>query len=423
MLEELYYEGTGSISLFDKPYRAYVILRPNSGDIVVKVQHNRINGWKFLKKVREGEFFGREYKLENLEIVTPLGKLCKKSLGLYPVLVNPGPSSIFDSYVLKIAYSSHAGIATLVFRPKDSFLVFESQTTFSSEDENYYELLFLGFRPKILPSISLTLDSNFRLFMQAGKENKNSSSGKEFTNFQGDFVLVRSNLDLFESSKRDDLCKVLSLLNGGKVSLALGYALRENEFKVAFSFPTDICTVLGGVGNPFRTESSEEYLELVETFVKTYFSYVGSLKEEEKRRFNLFVEYFIEGISMNTILESKLITLYTALEIMDDSDTLTKDSLKKAYELDEDKATFFKELRNKIVHNGLSVREAVEKIPNYVRDKSRGRRNLDTSFLGKEKDWACYFFLICMLYKKLLYRIGADDLTKKLGFDLCVVAS
>jgi len=135
------------------------------------------------------------------------------------------------------------------------------------------------------------------------------------------------------------------------------------------------------------------------------------------------VEYFIEGISMDTILESKLITLYNALEIMDDADTLTKDSLKRAYGLDENKATFFKELRNKIVHNGLSVREAVEKIPNYVRNKSRGRRNLDTSFLGEKKDWACYSFLICMLYKKLLYLIGADNLIEKLGFDLCVVAS
>jgi hypothetical protein len=456
MLEELY-EGTGYISLFDKSYRAYVILRPNNGNIVVKIQYDGSDGLELFKKVREGGFFGREHKLESLEIITPLGKIYKESLSLYPVLVNPGPSSIFDSSVLRIAYSSHAGIATFVFRPKDSFLVFEGETEYSLEDGSYYELLLLGFRQKILPGIKLDLEDDSYLIIQAGGENKSFSSGKRLPNFQGNFVLVRSDLDLFEPSIRDNLYKVLSLLNGSKVSLALGYALTKNgedrfkrnlfekacsvfykvkkhfcfweekrtffskrRFKVAFSFSTDSHTGFNGVGTPFKVEDPAEYLDLVKTFIKNYLSYVRRIEKTNKRRFELFVEYFIEGISVNAILESKLITLYTALEIMDGADTLTKDSLKKAYGLGKDEAEFFVRLRNEVVHNGLSVHEALKKIPNDVRSKSKGRRNLDISFLAEKKDLACYLFLVCMLYKKLLNLIGADDLVKKLNFDLCV---
>ena len=427
MLERLY-EGSANISLFDKSYEAYVIFRPNSGDIIVRIPHTReIDGWRLLEKVRSEGFFGKKCNLENLELLTPLGKIRKDSLSLYPVLVSPGPSSVFDSFVLKIAYSSHAGIATFVFRPVESFLVFEGQFEGDSEssvyDSCYYELLFSGFRSQFpgVPGVPVGLGKDLYLYLQAGKENKSSSLEKEFPDFRGDFVLIRSNLDLFESSMRDDLYKVLSLLNGGKVSLALGYKNEKSGFKIAFNLSTGSRAGFGGVGNPFKAKDFNEYL--VETFIKNYLSYVRQAKKEDKRRFKLFVEYFIEGISMNAILESKLITLYTALEIMDDADTLTKNSLEKAYGLEENKAEFFARLRNEIVHNGLSVREAVEKIPNDVRSKSKGRRNLDISFLGERKDWACYQFLVCMLYKKMLHLIGTDDLIEKLKFDSCVVAS
>jgi len=426
MLERLY-EGSANISLFGKSYEAYVIFRPNSGDIIVRIPHTReIDGWGFLEKVRSEGFFGKEYNLENLELLTPLGKIRKDSLRLYPVLVSPGPSSIFDSFVLKVAYSSHAGIATFVFRPEESFLVFDGQFDIDSEssvyDGSYYELLFSDFRSQFLrvPGVKIDLGEGL-LYLQAGKENKSSSLEKEFPDFQGDFVLIRSNLNLFESSMRDDLYKVLSLLNGGKVSLALGCKNEKRGFKIAFNLSTGSRAGFGGVGNPFKAKDFNE--DLVETFIKNYLSYVRQAKKEDKRRFKLFVEYFIEGISMNAILESRLITLYTALEIMDDADTLTKESLKKAYKLEENEAELFARLRNEIVHNGLSVREAVEKIPNDVRSKSKGRRNLDISFLGEQKDWACYQFLVCVLYKKLLHLIGADDLIEKLEFDLCVVAS
>jgi len=424
MLERLY-EGSANISLFGKSYEAYVIFRPNSGDIIVRIPHTReIDGWRLFEKVRSEGFFGKKCNLENLELLTPLGKIRKDSLSLYPVLVSPGPFSVFDSFVLKIAYSSHAGIATFVFRPVESFLVFDGQFDIDSEssvyDSSYYELLFSGFRSQFLsvPGVKVDLEEGL-LYLQAGKENKSSSLEKDFPDFRGDFILIRSNLDLFEL--RDDLYEVLSLLNGSKVSLTLGYKNEKSEFKIAFNLSTGNRAGFDSIGNPFKAKDFNEYL--VETFIKDYSSYVRQAKKEDKRRIKLFVEYFIEGISMDAILESKLITLYTALEIMDDADTLTKDSLEKAYGLEENKAEFFARLRNEIVHNGLSVREAVEKIPNDVRSKSKGRRNLDISFLGERKDWACYQFLVCVLYKKLLHLIGADDLIEKLEFDSCVVAS
>lgn len=424
MLERLY-EGSANISLFGKSYEAYVIFRPNSGDIIVRIPHTReIDGWRLFEKVRSEGFFGKKCNLENLELLTPLGKIRKDSLSLYPVLVSPGPFSVFDSFVLKIAYSSHAGIATFVFRPVESFLVFDGQFDIDSEssvyDSSYYELLFSGFRSQFLsvPGVKVDLEEGL-LYLQAGKENKSSSLEKDFPDFRGDFILIRSNLDLFEL--RDDLYEVLSLLNGSKVSLTLGYKNEKSEFKIAFNLSTGNRAGFDSIGNPFKAKDFNEYL--VETFIKDYLSYVRQAKKEDKRRIKLFVEYFIEGISMDAILESKLITLYTALEIMDDADTLTKDSLEKAYGLEENKAEFFARLRNEIVHIGLSVREAVEKIPNDVRSKSKGRRNLDISFLGERKDWACYQFLVCVLYKKLLHLIGADDLIEKLEFDSCVVAS
>jgi hypothetical protein len=385
-LEELY-EGTASIFLFDESYMAYVILRPKNGDIVVKIPHGRIDGWELLEKVREGEFFGKEYELENLEIITPLGKISRSSLNVYPILVSPGPLSILDSSVLRIAYSSQAGIATFVFRPKESFLVFEGQVGCNLDDgsySSYYELLFSGFRPKILPGVRVNLEEDTHLSLQAGEENR-SPSGKKLPEFQGNFVIVRSeNLNLFESSIREDLYRTLSLLNGGKVLLNLGYALtvdsKECKFKVAFNLDENSRTILRGIGNPFRFESSDEYLELVKTFIESFLSHVRQLEGRDKRQFNLFVEYLIEGISMNAILESKLITLYNALEIMDNARTLNKGDFKKAYELDECKAYFFTELRNKIVHEGLSVEEAVEKAQMLVRSKNPNCRNFDASF-------------------------------------------
>jgi len=410
------YEGVGDVVIFDKVYKTYIILKPDNGEIVARIQHNKdLDPLTLFSEY--GEIYSKSYEIRNLEVITPIAKVSRENLkDLQLVFLSPGPVSILDSALIRLGFFPYAGFVTLVFRPKnpDSFFVFDGLSDLPYKD-SYYELMFASSSLDIPLGVSVEFDSGRVLSLQA--EGEKLSSQERYGSYLKGFVLVRSNEDLFTYEYRSALYKVISLLNGGKVTLIGGYHLYHDnsgsKFQVGFNFSTGGSFISQSIGNPFKIEGYEEYQEVIYRFVRSYISHIEGLTEEEKRKFDLFTEYFIEGISMHSLLESKLITLFTALEIMDNSATLDKSSLADSYGIDIKKAEFLTKLRGRLVHNGLVSSEAIKETVNEMRSY---QIDMNLAFLGDNKEIGCFLYLVGILYRKLIKLIRANDLVDNLKY-------
>lgn len=145
----------------------------------------------------------------------------------------------------------------------------------------------------------------------------------------------------------------LGILCGGPASLRLE---RSKEVVSINSAPHDTREI----GRFWERE--EDVPEILQRAL-----HLVSAATEVGRRHTLAGHFYTHGLGDRSILEHRIILLYTALEVLDESDTLSKEPVARILGIDSASADLIIRVRNGLVHNGLSLNEAVAKKAGDIR--------------------------------------------------------
>lgn len=312
----------------------------------------------------------------------PNGQLeCTKITDLILVHFNSGTLSVQDSTLVQaLSLSEKVSILTLRFIPRKQTISFKyvSQKIHSTKSE----LVF--FNNKIRAQLHL-------------------SFGRRKVSFSGDtnFLVVRSNNNLL--SIRKILENAIALAQAGRPTYRSG--LNQNNLDLHFQITSQNIPL----GPIFNDDSEISY------FIEQYFNYRSNLTGNNKNRHDLFVSYLLDGLSSTLHLENRVINLFTAIEIIDNSGTLNKESLNSTLNMEIRNADFCNRIRNSLIHEGLTLPKAVKYRFKEIKSHVPTFRPLFKILNLKKSETASnfYFFLLAYIYDYILQLLEMDA---KVGF-------
>jgi len=374
------YKGKGKLNFLDKEYEVLIFLDPDQESIITKFPLEE-SIFQIIIKNKNQKIFEKDYSIKDIEIFLPIGKIYSKELkGLKIKSIIPGTQSIYDSILVRAfgLYKQEIGISTIIFYPTTSIISFNC----SWFNDQKSELIYLNSK-LIVPSLGFNLN---RKFVEI--------------NADRDIIIAKSEqLNLLD--KQELLYRVLSLLNGGRIVFRTG--TWKNYIHINFLKPN----LTKSIGPLFPYSDRDK----IKIFIEKYCEYELRLNDDSKHKFIMFIEYLLDGLSIRSNIEVALISLYTAMEIIDESQTLDKTSLARTFNIDINLSDFIIRVRNKLIHEGLTVERAIrksaEEIKNYV-------QSLRTPFRLSESNntrliFNYYFFLVTILYKKIFSLINFKE--------------
>jgi len=373
------YQGKGKLKFKGKSYKVLVTLDPTSGYITAKFPMGDSRS-AFNSIYGDQNIFKQKYAIRDLRIELPYGAIEHDNLSnLYIKSIQPGTLSVYDSFLVRSfnLYEKEIGISTIVFFPESSLLNF----TFKGASVNKSsELIFTDIKLGSSPGLQVKLKSLKHLLL-----------------FDNNILIMKASSNLLP--KRNQFYRALSLLGGGKAIYRAGFF--KNNIQINF-IRSDRSNCLGPL---FKKDTDKQ------EFIEKYWEYESTLDKKKKNRQELFIEYFLEGMSANTNLENRIISLYTALEIVDNSKTLNKQSISQTFNLDPNVADIVAKFRNKLIHQGYSGSEALAESIKEVKARiSLKRTPFKTSGRSKNRSlFNYYLFLVICLYKKCFKDIGFAD--------------
>lgn len=333
------YAGTAIVDFLGKDRAAIVELSPEDESIYLRFPTDV--GSDFGGLGNKG-VFEKPYRLTNLSLDLPLGSVRNAELkGLLLTNVSPGTMSIYDSRLIRALrlYPKDIGLTELKFTPSHSLVRLPVSAL---SKKGYSELVFFDNRISTRRHISTKI-------------------GQQYVTLTGDrnLLIVRSKRNLL--NELSGLQRALSLLQGGRILYRAGIYGQTLELNF----------VQRGLLRPLGTifdESGD-----VGEFLTRFISYERSLSGTEKNRHDLAIEYIIDGCAGSAPLENKVISFFTALEIMDGSRTLNKTTIHNLLGIAVADAELVVKVRNKLIHEGKGLAFAIQQ--SYAELKRRGRMN------------------------------------------------
>jgi hypothetical protein len=369
------YQGTGKLKFEGKNYRVILTLDPHDGYITAKFPID--NDFSLLQFYNDKDLFRKTYSIQDLRVELPQGTTTHNNLrNLHIKSIRPGTMSVYDSFLIRSLhlYENEIGIFTIVFHPQRSLLEFNLKNVSVGK---LSELVFNDVKIASFSNLQITLQSRrYQLLCD-----KNT-------------LVVKANVNLLH--KQVQFYRVLSLLNGGKVTYRVGFY--KNDIQINF-IRKEKTSALGSL---FKDDNDKK------EFIEKYWQFENALNKKEKNKHHLFIEYFLEGMSYATNLENRIISLYTALEIIDNSRTLNKQSISKTLKLDQNVADVLARFRNKLIHQGYTGNDALSESIKEVKANTILKR-MPFKIRGHRKTrilFNYYLFLVIGLYKKCFKDIG-----------------
>jgi hypothetical protein len=165
------------------------------------------------------------------------------------------------------------------------------------------------------------------------------------------------------------IVRALGLLQGGRALYGAGFF--ENTLELNFG-RRDLIRPLG----PIYAEDSN-----CAEFLRKYLSYEHKLTGTALNRYRLAVNYILDGLAGPVPLENRVISLYTAIEIVDQSRTMSKNSLVPLLAITTVDAELCVNIRHKLIHEGEILYKSIESARSAL--QSRGRLcNMPFRFTG-----------------------------------------
>jgi hypothetical protein len=160
------------------------------------------------------------------------------------------------------------------------------------------------------------------------------------------------------------------------------------------------------VRSPFRWIGSTEVKMLFEAI---YTAFENS-DQHDLRMYENAVYYLEGGFNQKVNLEFRIISLFTAFEIVDNSKTLDNSRLKYQFCMKSlYDAAFLINIRNKIVHRGFTINEAVSDSEMNVSENDHVNSVL-TEYFAKyqklKKGVVCYYYILDLLTEHLLRKFN-----------------
>lgn len=267
--------------------------------------------------------------LTNIQLFTPTGIL-KKNLWDDFIITKfePGTISIYDcalSRILNIP-ENNLGITKFALHTKKSSLVDFTLEPFD-ECTPQFELCFSGFQREL--GNHLVLDSKYGKIKVQGENSRIIAIG-ENSFFEGMEIIQ---------------C-VLGVLQGGPVTLRS--SLENKTLKINLANHQG-----GGLGPLYKNPKD------IQPMAQAIFNFLTSLDEADWEIWRRALYYLLHGFSGNCLLEVKTISLFTFMEIIQGAGALCKNWMVQELDISSDEAGVLVETRNKLIHNGASIGEAV----------------------------------------------------------------
>lgn len=287
---------------------------------------------KFPRKDHDERFrrdiFKKSYSLEDVEILLPNGRVSGGRIhSLRLVQWSGGTSSVYDSDLVRTfdLYTQEVGLKRLTFKPKNPLVQLPIDPFHQdANSELVYKNNILRLRPK---DQIVIFRSKILITAEKG------------------FLLVRSDQSLKRSI--GPLTQALSLLQRGRICLVAG--LEKKIVTLNFL----------GQDNPVPAGSMFDEEDLFCSFIRMYVEFYRRLSGSDLRSFHFAIDYLIDGCANLGSIESRAISLYTALEILDNSRTLDKNTIAKMFDIDVNTADLICKVRNSLVHEGLDLSGAI----------------------------------------------------------------
>jgi hypothetical protein len=318
-----YLVGTGILEQCgrERPVQVKIDLEKNT----VLVSHGINDPGEALLYAFTGTGAEAEPTLCSLAFRTPVGDLRReKWSGLF--VLNARCNSGFHSDSLRILRREPdgKGLAEIELQPSSSIVDFQLVRFPGSKPwcDAYYRVR----RPAVPSEMSIRLRGQIATV-------SNSHDG----------VLIVSESSLF--ADHEALSWTLAVFHGGPVSLRCS---TDSETLRLNLCPHD-CRSYAALSN--HTATAEATLQRL-------YDFYADLTEPSKTSWAIASHYYLEGLTSTSVMEIRLMHLFSFLEVMDGSGTLNKQSMAPLLQIEFDEAHLLAEMRNKLVHNGASLGSA-----------------------------------------------------------------
>jgi hypothetical protein len=146
---------------------------------------------------------------------------------------------------------------------------------------------------------------------------------------------------------RETIGRAIGLVQGGRVGYRAGYS--QGTVELNFARDVDV----QALGRIYDDDV------LVSEFLERYVTYERRLDRASLRSHSIAVSYILDGCAGLPSLEQKVISLFTAVEMLDGAKTLSADPVGRLLSINRQQARLLVEVRNGIVHQGLSLHSAI----------------------------------------------------------------
>lgn len=376
------YSGKGILKYQGQEKESFVELAPMNDEIIVYHSPSNSNPLSNISQ----ESFDYSYELKNVRICTREMDIQAMSIKSLVLIHSSSCNSISDS-LLNRAFNleeKNSGLIKRVFRPKRNYIVFKSE---DRTKDFQSELSFFDNKLSFVETLSIEFKN---------KKIRIEPNGK--------LVLVKADFNLL---------KIKDIIHN---ALAISQGLRPTYFAGIFK---------GEIELNFTRQRTEMGIEpifkepiRIAQFLEKYVHYRSQLAKNDSRKFDLFVGYIMDSFVEVLYLENRIICLFTSLEIIDNSGTLNKESLKREFGIHSDWASLIVKVRNKIIHEGFTIKDAVissyqdikkyksEKVSMPFRIEKVAQKKLPSKF---------FFFLLSIMLSKVCSMISMDSKSLKIA--------
>ncbi|MDZ7690422.1 MAG: hypothetical protein U5K69_04610 [Balneolaceae bacterium] len=136
------------------------------------------------------------------------------------------------------------------------------------------------------------------------------------------------------------------------------------------------------------------------------------LPNKELTKFQNSLYYFENGLNSDVHMEIRSISLFNVFEIIDKASTLNKNSLKNNLNFKSlYDCSFLIDLRNELIHTGLSLRKAIKKIEPNNKENDKDNSELRNYFelIDYDKHVITYQFMVDKISEHLIRQTGFNQ--------------
>ena len=371
--------GTATLDYQGETRQVHVCLALDEN--LIEVRHAMPHPTKDMSLFAGSDWYTSPAVLKDVRISTPIGIITKDRLAdLFATSVNRGCDSIYDSTLSRALTlrGKEEGVTKVVLHPRSSKVEFAFQPFDALAPQ--YELFYRG--PKGANSL-IPMPQELRL---------NPGTAVIMGDERG--LVVRGVQPL---SNREELIRLsLGILQGGPITVR---SILEDK-----TLTINLSSHDGRSSGHLHKKHDDAGLLL-----QGIYDFLAALSPSDWPQWSKGIYFFLQGLGGIAPLEIRAINLFTFLEIIDNTDTLDKNSLSALLDVTADEADLVCRTRNRLVHHGDHIGAAVLAAERLI---SGFKTPLDNTVFtidhaDEHKTGLSFFFTFAMLINKFWIKKAA----------------